>query len=55
MVCGIFILSSRHSGAMPTGLRRARPDDKLRIEPGISIDFHSIEIPDHFRFAECPE
>jgi hypothetical protein len=27
---------SRHSGAMPTGPRKARPDDRLRIEPGIS-------------------
>src|SRR5450631_4659714 len=26
----------RHSGAMPTGPREARPDDRLRIEPGIS-------------------
>src|SRR6266849_171366 len=26
----------RHSGAMPTGPRKARPDDRLRIEPGIS-------------------
>ena len=26
----------RHSGAMPTGPRNARPDDRLRIEPGIS-------------------
>src|SRR5260221_11663984 len=26
----------RHSGAMPTGPRGARPDDRLRIEPGIS-------------------
>jgi hypothetical protein len=25
----------RHSGAMPTGPRKARPDDRLRIEPGI--------------------
>ena len=25
-----------HSGAMPTGPREARPDDRLRIEPGIS-------------------
>src|SRR5258705_9502217 len=24
-----------HSGAMPTGPRKARPDDRLRIEPGI--------------------
>jgi len=24
----------RHSGAMPTGPRKARPDDRLRIEPG---------------------
>jgi hypothetical protein len=29
-------LGSRHSGAMPTGPRKARPDDRLRIEPGIS-------------------
>src|SRR3982074_1070837 len=27
---------SCHSGAMPTGPRKARPDDRLRIEPGIS-------------------
>jgi hypothetical protein len=27
--------SSRHSGAMPTGPREARPDDRLRIEPEI--------------------
>jgi hypothetical protein len=27
--------SDRHSGAMPTGPREARPDDRLRIEPGI--------------------
>jgi hypothetical protein len=26
----------RHSGAMPTGPASGRPDDKLRIEPGIS-------------------
>jgi hypothetical protein len=26
---------TRHSGAMPTGPRKARPDDRLRIEPGI--------------------
>jgi hypothetical protein len=26
----------RHSGAMPTGPRKARPDARLRIEPGIS-------------------
>jgi hypothetical protein len=26
----------RHSGPMPTGPREARPDDRLRIEPGIS-------------------
>ena len=26
----------RHSGAMPTGPRNARPDDKLRIEPGMT-------------------
>src|SRR6266566_2006274 len=26
----------RHSGAMPTGPRDARPDDRLSIEPGIS-------------------
>jgi hypothetical protein len=26
----------RHSGAMPTGPRNARPDDRLRIDPGIS-------------------
>jgi hypothetical protein len=26
----------RHSGAMPMGPREARPDDRLRIEPGIS-------------------
>jgi hypothetical protein len=26
----------RHSGAMPTGPRNARPDDRLRNEPGIS-------------------
>src|SRR3984893_8223341 len=25
-----------HSGAMPTGPRKARPDDRLRIDPGIS-------------------
>src|SRR5260370_25523923 len=29
-------LQGRHSGAMPTGPRKARPDDRLRIEPGIS-------------------
>ncbi|HWN78939.1 MAG TPA: hypothetical protein VNN81_13900, partial [Bradyrhizobium sp.] len=28
--------TSRHSGATPTGPRKARPDDRLRIEPGIS-------------------
>jgi hypothetical protein len=27
---------SRHCGAMPPGPRKARPDDWLRIEPGIS-------------------
>jgi hypothetical protein len=32
---------------MPTGPRKARPDDRLRIETGISIDFYSIEISDH--------
>src|SRR4030088_3131090 len=26
-----------HSGATPTGPRKARPDDRLRVEPGISI------------------
>jgi hypothetical protein len=26
----------RHSGAMPTGPAYGRPDDRLRIEPGIS-------------------
>ena len=29
-------IGRRHSGAMPTGPREARPDDRLRIEPGIS-------------------
>ena len=28
--------ASFHSGVMPTGPRNARPDDRLRIEPGIS-------------------
>jgi hypothetical protein len=28
--------SDGHSGAMRTGPRKARPDDRLRIEPGIS-------------------
>src|SRR5438128_405002 len=28
--------NGRHSGAMPTGPRKARPDDRLRIEPGVS-------------------
>src|ERR1700680_2530205 len=28
--------AERHSGAMPTGPRKARPDDRLRIEAGIS-------------------
>jgi hypothetical protein len=32
---GKFKPSLRHSGAMPTGPRAARPDDRLRIEPGI--------------------
>src|SRR5450432_726813 len=27
----------RHSGAMPTGPREARPDDRLRIEPGMTV------------------
>jgi hypothetical protein len=27
----------RHSGAMPTGPALGRPDDRLRIEPGISM------------------
>jgi hypothetical protein len=31
----VIALSSRHSGAMPTGPRETRPDDRLRIEPGI--------------------
>jgi hypothetical protein len=31
-----MIDESSHSGAMPTGPRKARPDDRLRIEPGIS-------------------
>ncbi len=31
---------------MPTGPRKARPEDRLRIEPGISIEFYYIEIPD---------
>jgi hypothetical protein len=31
-----LIIASRHSGAMPTGPASGRPDDKLRIEPGIS-------------------
>jgi hypothetical protein len=25
----------RHSGAAPTGPRKARPDDRLHVEPGI--------------------
>jgi hypothetical protein len=29
-------LKTRHSGAMPTGPASGRPDDRLRIEPGIS-------------------
>jgi hypothetical protein len=28
-------LNCRHSGAMPTGPASGRPDDRLRIEPGI--------------------
>src|SRR6185437_11935330 len=28
-------ISSGHSEASPTGPREARPDDKLRVEPGI--------------------
>ncbi len=27
----------RHSGAAPTGPREARPDDRLRGEPGIQM------------------
>jgi hypothetical protein len=38
MTAGFFVEHTRirHSGAMPTGPREARPDDRLRIEPGIS-------------------
>jgi hypothetical protein len=32
----VMFFLGRHSGAMPTGPREARPDDRLRIEPGIS-------------------
>jgi hypothetical protein len=38
MTAGFFVEHTRirHSGAMPTGPREARPDDRFRIEPGIS-------------------
>src|SRR5271170_6492892 len=35
-VCQAPAGGGRHSGAMPTGPREARPDDRLRIEPGSS-------------------
>jgi hypothetical protein len=40
IITGLAITPScSHSGAMPTGPRKARPDDRLRIEPG------NLEIP----------
>jgi hypothetical protein len=33
----------RHSGAMPTGPASGRPDDKLRIEPGI-LGFPDVQL-----------
>jgi len=34
-------ISPRHSGATPTGPADGRPDDRLRVEPGISRGRHS--------------
>jgi hypothetical protein len=42
----------RHSGAMPTAPREARPDDRLRIEPGI-LGFPDAQIA-HLRSGPEP-
>jgi len=43
----------RHSGAMPTGPRKARPDDRLRIEPGISR-FPDVQCTSEVRVFDAP-
>jgi hypothetical protein len=48
---GLFIPDQpRHSGAMPTGPRKARPDDRLRIELRCAIAHRRIS---RFRVQPC--